>query len=118
MSDNNNIVLSLKNVTKKFGDLTVLDNMSLDIHEHEIVVLCGPSGGGKSTLLRSINGLEKINSGEIYYRGELVTNKNIKSVRSHIGMVFQSFNLFDNLTVRDNLTIAPIKILKKTKAEA
>lgn len=118
MSDNNNVVLSLKNVTKKFGDLTVLDNMSLDIHEHEIVVLCGPSGGGKSTLLRSINGLEKINSGEIYYRGELVTNKNIKSVRSHIGMVFQSFNLFDNLTVRDNLTIAPIKILKKTKAEA
>lgn len=118
MSDNSNVVLSLKNVTKKFGQLTVLDDMSLDIHEHEIVVLCGPSGGGKSTLLRTINGLEKINGGEIYYRGQLITHKNIKEVRSHVGMVFQSFNLFDNLTVKDNLTIAPVKILKKSKAEA
>ena len=117
MSDNKNTVLSLRHITKKFGNLTVLDDMSLDIKEHEIVVLCGPSGGGKSTLLRTINGLEKINSGEIYYRGELVTNKNIKSVRSHIGMVFQSFNLFDNLTVKDNLIIAPTKLLKKDKKE-
>lgn len=116
MSDNN-IVLSLKNVTKKFGKLTVLDNMSLDVHEHEIVVLCGPSGGGKSTLLRTVNGLEKIDGGEIYYRGELVTNKNIKSVRAHIGMVFQSFNLFENLTVKDNLIIAPTKLLKRDKEE-
>ena len=114
----NNTVLSLQNVTKKFGKLTVLDDMSLDIKEHEIVVLCGPSGGGKSTLLRTINGLEKIDSGKIYYRGELITHKNIKEIRSHIGMVFQSFNLFDNLTVKDNLTIAPVKILKKSKEEA
>ncbi|MCI6867018.1 MAG: amino acid ABC transporter ATP-binding protein [Lachnospiraceae bacterium] len=111
-------MLSLQNVTKKFGKLTVLDDMSLDIKEHEIVVLCGPSGGGKSTLLRTINGLEKIDSGKIYYRGELITHKNIKEIRSHIGMVFQSFNLFDNLTVKDNLTIAPVKILKKSKEEA
>ena len=114
----NNTVLSLQNVTKKFGKLTVLDDMSLDIKEHEIVVLCGPSGGGKSTLLRTINGLENIDSGKIYYRGELITHKNIKEIRSHIGMVFQSFNLFDNLTVKDNLTIAPVKILKKSKEEA
>ena len=114
----NNTVLSLQNVTKKFGKLTVLDDMSLDIKEHEIVVLCGPSGGGKSTLLRTINGLEKIDSGKIYYCGELITHKNIKEIRSHIGMVFQSFNLFDNLTVKDNLTIAPVKILKKSKEEA
>lgn len=114
----NNTVLSLQNVTKKFGKLTVLDDMSLDIKEHEIVVLCGPSGGGKSTLLRTINGLEKIDSGKIYYREELITHKNIKEIRSHIGMVFQSFNLFDNLTVKDNLTIAPVKILKKSKEEA
>ena len=117
MSDKKNTLLSLQHITKKFGNLTVLDDMSLDIKEHEIVVLCGPSGGGKSTLLRTINGLEKINSGEIYYRGELVTSKNIKAVRAHIGMVFQSFNLFDNLTVRDNLIIAPTKLLKKDKKE-
>ena len=114
----NKVVLSLQNVTKKFGKLTVLDDMSLDVHEHEIVVLCGPSGGGKSTLLRTINGLEKIDSGKIYYRDELITNKNIKEVRNHVGMVFQSFNLFDNLTIQDNLTIAPVKILKKNKQEA
>ncbi len=65
MSDNNNVLLSMKHITKKFGKLTVLDDMSLDVHEHEIVVLCGPSGGGKSTLLRTVNGLEKINGGEI-----------------------------------------------------
>jgi ABC-type polar amino acid transport system ATPase subunit len=116
MSDKN-VVLSLQHITKKFGKLTVLDDMSLDVHEHEIVVLCGPSGGGKSTLLRTINGLEKINGGEIYYRGQLVTHKNIKEVRSHIGMVFQSFNLFENLTVRDNLIIAPTKLQKKSKEE-
>ena len=114
----NKVVLSLQNVTKKFGKLTILDDMSLDVHEHEIVVLCGPSGGGKSTLLRTINGLEKIDSGKIYYRDELITNKNIKEVRKHVGMVFQSFNLFDNLTIQDNLTIAPVKILKKNKQEA
>ena len=114
----NKVVLSLQNVTKKFGKLTVLDDMSLDVHEHEIVVLCGPSGGGKSTLLRTINGLEKIDSGKIYYRDDLITNKNIKEVRKHVGMVFQSFNLFDNLTIQDNLTIAPVKILKKNKQEA
>ena len=79
----NKVVLSLQNVTKKFGKLTVLDDMSLDVHEHEIVVLCGPSGGGKSTLLRTINGLEKIDSGKIYYRDELITNKNIKEVRAY-----------------------------------
>ena len=118
MSDNNNVLLSMKHITKKFGKLTVLDDMSLDVHEHEIVVLCGPSGGGKSTLLRTVNGLEKINGGEIHYRGELVTSKNIKKVRSHIGMVFQSFNLFDNLTVKDNLIIAPTKLQKKSKEEA
>lgn len=114
----NKVVLSLQNVTKKFGKLTVLNDMSLDVHEHEIVVLCGPSGGGKSTLLRTINGLEKIDSGKIFYRDELITNKNIKEVRKHVGMVFQSFNLFDNLTIQDNLTIAPVKILKKNKQEA
>lgn len=117
MSENNNIVVSLQDVTKKFGSLTVLDGMSLDIYEHEVVVLCGPSGGGKSTLLRTINGLEKIDSGKIIYRGQEVTHRNIREVRKHIGMVFQQFNLFSNLTVKDNLLIAPIKTQKKNKDE-
>ena len=111
-------VISMKNVVKKFGKLTVLDDISLDVKEHEIVVLCGSSGGGKSTLLRTINGLEKINSGTISYRGNLITNKNIREVRKHVGMVFQSFNLFNNLTILDNLTIAPIKLLGIKKDEA
>lgn len=111
-------VISMKNVVKKFGKLTVLDDISLDVKEHEIVVLCGPSGGGKSTLLRTINGLEKINRGTISYRGNLITNKNIREVRKHVGMVFQSFNLFNNLTILDNLTIAPIKLLGIKKDEA
>lgn len=111
-------VISMKNVVKKFGKLTVLDDINLDVKEHEIVVLCGPSGGGKSTLLRTINGLEKINSGTISYRGNQITNKNIREVRKHVGMVFQSFNLFNNLTILDNLTIAPTKLLGIKKDEA
>ena len=117
MSENNNIVVSLQDVTKKFGNLTVLDGMSLDIYEHEVVVLCGPSGGGKSTLLRTINGLEKIDGGKIVYRGQEVTHKNMREIRKHIGMVFQQFNLFSNLTVKDNLLIAPVKTQKKNKDE-
>ena len=112
MSENNNIVVSLQDVTKKFGSLTVLDGMSLDIYEHEVVVLCGPSGGGKSTLLRTINGLEKIDSGKIIYRGQEVTHRNIREIRKHIGMVFQQFKLFSNLTVKDNLLIGQIKTQK------
>lgn len=108
----------MKNVVKKFGSLTVLDDISLDVKEHEIVVLCGPSGGGKSTLLRTINGLEKINSGSISYRGEVITKKNLREVRKHVGMVFQSFNLFENMSIRDNLIVAPTKILKMSKDEA
>jgi len=112
------VLLSMRHITKSFKKLVVLQDMSLEVHEHEIVVLCGPSGGGKSTLLRTINGLEKVDSGEIYYRGEKVTSRNIKEIRSHIGMVFQNFNLFNNLTIRDNLIIAPMKIQKQSKTEA
>ena len=117
MSEKKEIVVSLQHVTKQFGSLTVLDDMSLDVYEHEVVVLCGPSGGGKSTLLRTINGLEKIGSGKILYRGTEVNHRNIKEIRKHIGMVFQQFNLFNNLTVRDNLLIAPVKTQKKKKDE-
>lgn len=108
-------VVSLQNIVKKFGNLTVLDKINLDIYEHEVVVLCGPSGAGKSTLLRSINGLEQINSGKVFYRGIEITHRNINTIRKRIGMVFQQFNLFSNLTVRDNLLIAPCKILGENK---
>ncbi len=110
-------ILSMRNITKKFGDLVVLNDVSLDVQEHDVVVLCGPSGGGKSTLLRTINGLEKISDGEIYYRGTKMDHKNTRDIRKHIGMVFQQFNLFNNLSVRDNLLIAPIKTQHKSKEE-
>ncbi len=115
MSDsmhNNEVILSLDNVVKKFGNTVVLNGVSLEIREHDIIVLCGPSGGGKSTLIRTINGLEKINSGSIRYRGVELTPKTVHAFREHIGMVFQSFNLFNNLTVRDNLIIAPMRVRK------
>ena len=97
MSDNNNVLLSMKHITKKFGKLTVLDDMSLDVHEHEIVVLCGPSGGGKSTLLRTVNGLEKINGGEIHYRGEPVSYTHLFHFSGTVGaaQVFQKKNSLD-----------------------
>lgn len=113
----NEIILSMRNITKKFGDLVVLDDVSLEVYHHDVIVLCGPSGGGKSTLLRTINGLEKINGGEIYFRGTKVDSKNMNSVRKHIGMVFQQFNLFNNLSVKDNLLIAPVKTQHKNKEE-
>lgn len=118
MSENNNIVVSLQDVTKKFGSLTVLDGMSLDIYEHEVVVLCGPSGGGKSTLLRTINGLEKIDSGKIIYRGQEVTHRNIREIRKHIGMVFQQFNLFGNMTVLENCVTGQVKVLHRSREES
>ena len=112
------IILSLENVVKKFGNHTVLDQVSLDVCKHDVIVICGPSGSGKSTLIRTINGLEKISAGKILYRGQLVSDKNIKDIRKRVGMVFQQFNLFNNLSVEENLTIAPIHVLKKTKKEA
>ncbi|MDL2218473.1 amino acid ABC transporter ATP-binding protein [Christensenellaceae bacterium OttesenSCG-928-M15] len=117
MEQNKPVILSLQNIVKRFGELTVLDQVSLDVREHDIIVLCGPSGGGKSTLLRTINGLETIQSGKIIYRDKEVTSKNLREIRKHVGMVFQQFNLFNNLSVLDNLTIAPLKVLKKSKVE-
>ena len=111
------VILSLRNVVKKFGSNVVLDHVSLDVREHDIVVLCGPSGGGKSTLIRTINGLERINAGEICYRGTISSPSTIREIRKHIGMVFQQFNLFNNLTVRENLTVAPVRVLKKDKKQ-
>ena len=110
MSSEGNIILKIENVVKSFGENVVLDGVSLDVAEHDVVVLCGPSGGGKSTLLRTINGLEAIDSGSITYRGTALTKRSLPEFRKHIGMVFQQFNLFQNLTVRDNLIAAPVKV--------
>jgi polar amino acid transport system ATP-binding protein len=114
MSD---IVISVENLVKKFGTLTVIDGVSFQLHRQEVVVVCGPSGSGKSTFIRCINGLETMDSGAIRFNDEVVDRKNFREVRKRIGMVFQSFNLFPHLTVLDNATISPLKILKRPRKE-
>ena len=119
MSDNQ-VIIQVKNISKKFGDLLVLDNISMDIEKGDCVCIVGPSGGGKSTFLRCINQLETITEGNILIDGQDITNKDtdINEIRKKIGMVFQHFNLFPHLTIRENLTLAPIKLLKMSKKDA
>ncbi|MGO1972395.1 MAG: amino acid ABC transporter ATP-binding protein [Propionibacteriaceae bacterium] len=113
-------LVQMNQVTKRFGDLTVLDAVDLDVARSEVVVLIGPSGAGKSTLLRCVNGLETINSGTITIGGReiLQTQDSLNSMRRHIGMVFQAFNLFPHMKVIDNLTMAQMDVLKRPRAEA
>lgn len=110
--------LIVKNLHKAFGSNKVINGINFELTEGERVVVLGPSGSGKSTFLRCINWLEQPTSGEIYFNGELVTAKNIRRVRRNVGMVFQHFNLISNLTVMDNLIMAPLKlkIMKKDAA--
>ena len=117
---NSKSVIVTKNVKKWFGDFQALDGISMDIKEKEVVVICGPSGSGKSTFIRCLNRLEQHQEGDIFVNGIELTNdlKNIDAVRSEIGMVFQSFNLFPHLTVIQNITLAPIWVRKKTRTEA
>ncbi|MCL2383889.1 MAG: amino acid ABC transporter ATP-binding protein [Oscillospiraceae bacterium] len=110
-------MIKLENVNKSYGDLHVLKDISLEIEKGETVTLIGGSGEGKSTLIRCINMLAVPESGEIYINGKNIKDTNLMKTRQKIGMVFQSFNLFDNLSVMENLTIAPIKILKQKKAD-
>ena len=113
-------IIEVKNVYKSFDELQVLNGISLDINEGEVISIIGSSGSGKSTLLRCLNLLEEPTSGDILYKGTPLLNKDtdINEVRSHIGMVFQSFNLFNNKNVIDNCTLAQIKVLKRSKKEA
>ena len=113
-------ILEVKNLKKNFGKLEVLKGISLEVKEGEVVCLIGPSGSGKSTFLRCLNRLEKITAGEVIVDGHPISdpNVNINKVRENIGMVFQHFNLFANKTILENMTLAPIKVLKKSKAEA
>ncbi len=113
-------IIEIKNVSKFFGTLKALDDVSLEIFPGEKVVIIGPSGSGKSTLLRSINKLEKIDYGRITVdRMDIYDNKvDISKVRAELGMVFQSFNLYRHKTALQNLTLAPIKLKKTPRAEA
>ena len=115
-----NPIILLENVNKWFGDLHVLQDVNLLVHKKERIVVCGPSGSGKSTMIRCINRLEEHQQGKIIVDGiELTGNlKNIDSVRSEVGMVFQQFNLFPHLTVKENITLAPIWVRKMPKKEA
>jgi len=113
-------MIKVRNVHKKFGHLEVLKDVSVEIAPQEVVVVIGPSGSGKSTFLRCLNGLEKVNSGEIFINNIEITHSktNLTKVRKEVGMVFQRFNLFQHLTVLDNITIGPIQVLKLPKQEA
>ena len=114
MSD---IVISVEDLVKKFGSHTVIDGVSFELHRQEVVVVCGPSGSGKSTFIRCINGLETKDSGTIRFNDTVVDKTNLLETRKRIGMVFQSFNLFPHLTVMQNASISPVKILKRPKDE-
>ena len=112
--------LKVTNLKKSYGNLEVLKSIDLEVKEGEVVCLIGPSGSGKSTLLRCLNMLEEVTGGDVLVNNYHLTDKktNINKVRENIGMVFQHFNLFPNLTVLENITLAPVELNKATKDKA
>jgi polar amino acid transport system ATP-binding protein len=112
--------LEIRNVEKEFGHIKVLRGVNLSVDEHQVVCLIGPSGCGKSTLLRCINGLEKIQGGEIRLMDDRVSGPgvDVNKLRQNVGIVFQSFNLFPHMSVLENVTLAPLKVLGISQGEA
>lgn len=113
-------MITVESVSKRYGSFQVLTECSLNVARGEIVVICGPSGSGKSTLIKCVNGLETIDSGRITVDGTSVADRrtNLARLRARIGMVFQSFELYPHMTVTENVTLAPIKALGRTRAAA
>ena len=113
-------MIEVKNLKKSFGELEVLKGISKNIEKGEVVVIIGPSGSGKSTFLRCLNRLEDITDGEVFLDGEMINSQktDINKVRQKMGMVFQHFNLFPHLTIKENITLAPIKLGKMTATDA
>ena len=112
--------IEFKKVDKWFGKLHVLSDVTLNVAPGEVVVVCGPSGSGKSTLIRCVNALERIQGGDIVVLGESVTNTrvNLTRLRTQVGMVFQSFNLFPHMTALENIMLAPMKVRNVAREEA
>ncbi|HFH9683597.1 histidine ABC transporter ATP-binding protein [Streptococcus pyogenes] len=110
-------MLELKNISKQFGQKTIFDGFNLTVQDGEVLSLVGPSGGGKTTLLRMLAGLESINSGQVFYNGEDVGIDHLEN-RNLLGFVFQDFQLFPHLTVLDNLTLSPTITMGKQKSDA
>lgn len=112
-------ILRVENLNKYYGDWQVLHNINLTLYKGEVLTLLGPSGSGKSTLIKCLNGLENYSSGAIYFKGQKIqpTDKNWQALRQKIGMVFQSYDLFPNLTVLENILLAPTKVQKRPEAE-
>ena len=114
------VMIDIQNVSKWYDKFQVLTDCSTQIRQGEVVVVCGPSGSGKSTLIKTVNGLEAFQKGDIVVDGIAIKDPktNLNLLRSRVGMVFQHFELFPHLTITENLTIAQIKVLKRSEAEA
>lgn len=114
------VMIRVENLVKSFGDHVVLDEINMEIHKGEVISIIGPSGCGKSTFIRSLNLLEEPTGGRIFFKGEDITERGTdrRAVREKIGMVFQQFNLFDNMTVKKNIMLAPVKLKLMSKDEA
>lgn len=118
--NDSDVILKVEGLKKAFGDHTVLENINTTIKKGEVIAIIGPSGCGKSTFLRSLNLLETPTEGHIYFHGTDITDKNvnINQLREKIGMVFQHFNLFPNMTVKKNIMLAPVKLKLMSESEA
>ena len=112
-------MIEIKNVSKWYGDFQVLTDCTATIQKGEVVVVCGPSGSGKSTLIKTVNALEPIQKGDIVVNGTSLTDPktNLNQLRSHIGMVFQNFELFPHMSIEQNLALAQMKVLKRGTEE-